>query len=193
MTVTFVIPTIPPRAKLLERAIRSIRAQTMPVDDIIIAIDHHHEGAAATRNRGLRMAVAQPGWVGFLDDDDELLPDHVEKLVTAAEAANVGTAWGWYEVVGGRDPLPPEFRGRPYDPNAAHCVPITYMAKAHLLRSALDAFGGFVEAQAHTGYWSQDEYVLSHCVRYGGHVALADTTWHWGHHGSNTSGRPDRW
>lgn len=178
---------------MLARAQASIDAQTVKVDRTYVAVDTLKQGAAATRNQAVRAALAEvppDAWIGLLDDDDVLLPHHVELLTTSAEAAGVGVVWGWYEVVGGSDPLPDDFRGRPYDPDAAHCTPITYMARAHLFADALENMGGFVEAQAHTGYWSQDQHILSHMVRLGGHLALPDTTWHWVHHRGNTSGKP---
>ena len=193
--VSVVIPTIPTREELLKRALQSVYNQHRKVDHISVAVDNNHDGAAATRNRALRAALAgnPDGWIALLDDDDEILPHHVSQLIHEAEWSNVGVAWGWSEVRGGGDPLPPDFRGRVYDPDAPHCVPITYIARASLFQSALDEVGGFDVSQTNTGYWSQDEVVLSHMVRRGGHIAINDTTWWWHHHGHNTSGRADRW
>lgn len=195
--MTVAIPTIPIRRALLNRAIESVWRQTLPVSGICVAIDRTHESGAVTRNRAVRQAIGHDpdGWIALLDDDDEMLPHHVETLVTAALDHGVGVAWGWYEVRNGGDPLPADYRGRCYDPDAAHVVPITYVAKAELFASALDEMGGF-QTDAYGAWDLQDQPILDHMVRAGGHVALPDTTWLWWHHGGqtgNTSGQPDRW
>lgn len=58
--VTAVIPSIPPRVKMLRRALASVLTQTRAPDAISVAIDHDHEGSAATRNRAL--AAADTEW-----------------------------------------------------------------------------------------------------------------------------------
>lgn len=197
-TVHFVIPTIPPRADLLVRAVASIDAQRIngsPISsDTHIEVDHDARGASPTRNVALRRALDHSDpwdWIAFLDDDDELLPNHCELLLSAAIEQGVGCAFGWFEVVGGSDPFP-EHRWLPFDPEAPRVVPITYMAKASVLAEAVEVTGGFVEAQAHTGYWSQDQYLLCEVVRRGGCAVLTDISWRWFHDSGNTSGRPWR-
>lgn len=81
--ITVCTPSIPPRAALLERALRSVLAQTMPAAAVSVAVDPDREGAAKTRQRALD--AAQTRWVAFLDDDDELLPNHLAALFTATE------------------------------------------------------------------------------------------------------------
>lgn len=198
--IVFVIPTIPPRAHLLKRARKSIASQTKRVDVTLAVTDADKQGASATRNRGVDKALDLeasgfefPDWVGFLDDDDVLLPRHVELLTNAADERGVGVAWGWYKVIGGRDPLPAEFRGMAYNPDAPHCTPITYMVRGEVLRDVWAEGVRFNSELVNTGYWSQDEVVLTACVRKAGHVALPDTTWHWHHDSGNTSGSPQRW
>lgn len=197
--IVFAVPTIPPRAVLLQRALDSIAAQTWPVDYVAVQMDETRSGASATRNLALRDAMdhltgdLSESWVGFLDDDDELLPHHCEYLIGNAQAANVGVAIGWYECVGGQNPFPKEFRGRTYDPDAPHCTPISYIARADLMQQVMWSIGGFREDVAHLGIWQQDEQVLSALVRLGGHVSLTDVSWRWHHDtpGGNTSGIPD--
>ena len=80
--VTICIPTIPPRAHLLARAVDSIGRQEHPVSAISIARDVGHDGAWTTRNWALESSRTE--WTGFLDDDDELLPHHVSHLLDTA-------------------------------------------------------------------------------------------------------------
>src|SRR3546814_2047662 len=56
-------------------------AQTLPARAVIVQADNDKEGSAVTRNRALE-AVRTP-WVAFLDDDDQFLPHHLQRLSQA--------------------------------------------------------------------------------------------------------------
>src|SRR3546814_4180233 len=75
------IPTSPQRKVMLSRAMRSVMAQTLPARAVIVQADNDKEGSAVTRNRALE-AVRTP-WVAFLDDDDQFLPHHLQRLSQA--------------------------------------------------------------------------------------------------------------
>jgi len=104
--VTAVIPTRN-RASLLARAVRSALAQTYSALDIIVVVDGEDEdtraalegirdsrvgvillpksvGAAEARNIGVQSANG--AWIAFLDDDDEWLPEEIEKQMRFARA-----------------------------------------------------------------------------------------------------------
>lgn len=87
------------RSRLLERALESVYAQTVSVDETIVVDDAStddtskkvgvyksaiyirqdtNQGAGAARNKGLFKAKSQ--WIIVLDDDDELLPDAIENI-----------------------------------------------------------------------------------------------------------------
>lgn len=187
-TVAVVIPTIPPREQLLQRALRSVWEQTSPVNSIIVQYDLHKEGAWVNRWRGAQQVKTK--WTAFLDDDDELYPNHIEHLMYCAQATNADMVWGWFDVVGGSDPWP-HYRGKQYDPAVPHVVPITYMVKTELLLST----PGFREDPLNTGAWDvQDQPVVDSLVASGAKLyADPATTWKWYHNSGNTSGRPDRW
>lgn len=187
--VTVVIPTIPPRARMLTRAIGSVSAQITPAAGIVIAQDTTGEGAWQTRNRGA--AHVRTTWTAFLDDDDQLLPHHLERLLDLAADTGAGLVWGWFEVIGGRDPFP-QHRGRDYDPASPHIVPITYLVRTEVLFAAMLETGGFRPDDA--GAWdTQDEPVFTAAARLGGTANTPEVTWLWNHHGQNTSGLPERW
>jgi glycosyltransferase involved in cell wall biosynthesis len=80
--ITVVIPSIPSRAKMLDRALASVKAQTLRPERVVVEFDDDRLGAAATRQRGLEK-VTTP-WVAFLDDDDEFLPGHLYALFWTA-------------------------------------------------------------------------------------------------------------
>jgi glycosyltransferase involved in cell wall biosynthesis len=95
--ITVVIPTIPPRKALLGRALRSVLHQTYPAAAVSVAVDLKHEGAAKTRQRALD--AVQTRWTAFLDDDDELLPNHLEALWEAhLEFGHAKYLWSRYRV-----------------------------------------------------------------------------------------------
>lgn len=103
--VSVVVPTYN-RADTLERAVRSVLAQTFTDLEVVVVDDGstdatkevvrglddprvrylHQEnaGRCAARNRGA--AVARGHWLSFLDSDDAALPDWLESLVAAAES-----------------------------------------------------------------------------------------------------------
>lgn len=192
--VTVVIPSIPPRTRTsLPRAMDSVLRQDHPVDGISIAVDHHHQGAAITRNRALA-AVTTP-WTAFLDDDDTLRPGHIGSLLKAAQETGADVVYPWFTVVSGWDPLM-EFEGQPFNEKimreSQNFVPVTVLARTELVRSV----GGFEDRNKST------EPGASPCDEWGLWLKLLDAgatfhhlnerTWFW-HWGNNTSGRGDRW
>lgn len=188
MGTTLIIPTIAPRTDTyLVQAMRSAEAQTLPFDSIIVEPDVDREGPAVVRNRAA--AKVDTEWLAFLDDDDYLSPNHHEVL--AALSADV--RWPWFKVVGGTDPFP-KHRGRQWNPNDPHIIPITTMIRTEAFR----AVGGFTLGtdRAEDGrpiggedwrLWlalSEAGYSFEHTPA---------ITWTWRHHGRNTSGLPSRW
>lgn len=191
--LTVAIPTIPPRAMQLSRAVLSAIRQDRPIDALSVAVDHAHEGAWATRNRAA--AAVRTEWTAFLDDDDELMPHHTDVLLAAAAEQQADIVWGWFRVVGGHDPFP-WGRGKQYDQDSGehHIVPITYVVRTELLREASAQLGGFLADDEQTGAWQvQDKPLFDLMCRLGKSHAIPDLTWVWHHHALNTSGLPSRW
>ena len=188
--VTVVIPTIPPRARMLARAVTSVAGQTRPAAATVIVNDSTGGGAWETRTAGA-LHVRTP-WCAFLDDDDELLPHHLATLLDLAETTGAGVTWGWFDVIGGVDPFP-QHRGRPYDLADPHIVPITYLVRTAVLFEAIHATGGFAADPDETGAWDvQDQPLFDALVELGGAACTDAVTWLWHHHGRNTSGLPSR-
>jgi hypothetical protein len=190
LDVTIVVPTIPARSRLLQRAIGSTARQTHPAAAVVISNDVDGVGAWENRNRGI--AHVRTPWCAFLDDDDELLPHHLETLLGLATSADVGLAFGWFDVVGGTDPFP-QHRGRPFDPANPHIVPITYLVRTEVLFEAMLAVGGFQPDPAATGAWDvQDQPLFVAMAELAGTAHTDRITWLWHHHTRNTSGLPSR-
>lgn len=204
-TVLVVIPTIPGREDLLRRAVKSIQEPNVMVSGAIETA-RTGEGPADVRNRAVADMLAtgaRPTWLAFLDDDDELHPGHVERLVAHAEATRADVVYPWFDLnVGGRidnsrDPL--RLNGRPafgqeFDPDgltANNFIPVTALVRT-------DAFvevGGFPSPRS--AAWPHAD-----CEDWGLWLRLRDAgarfshlperTWVWHWHSRNTSGRPDR-
>jgi glucosyl-dolichyl phosphate glucuronosyltransferase len=167
------------------RAIASVKAQSVPVLEIIAVIDHHpgllakarhelsdvavviandgNQGASATRNTGV--AASRGELVAFLDDDASASPGWLEALVKHfSDTSVVG--------VGGRlDPLwtnsrprwfPPEFDwavGTSYRgmPNNAQPVRNVWTTNMAIRREAFDSVGGFRDDFGKVGIRSRPE------------------------------------
>lgn len=174
---------------LRERALPSIYAQTYAVDAIAIANDTTRTGAWTTRNNAI--AMAKTDWVALLDDDDELLPHHLELLIATAEEQQADVVWGWFEVIGGSDPFPSD-RGRQWNVNEPHVFPISTLIRRDLILAANAEFT--VDAKDWGSWYEQDFPFWKAIHDIGGKFyAIPDITWRWYHHGKNTSGLPSRW
>lgn len=119
--VSVIVP-IKDRVPLLEATLRSVREQTVAVREIIVCDDGSDQdptaiaeragaivlrrigggwGAGRARNAGLERAAGEYVW--FLDADDLLLPDAVERLATALAPSMAPFAYG-RAVVADRHP-----------------------------------------------------------------------------------------
>lgn len=106
--VSVVIPTLQ-RANLVVRAINSVLAQTLTDIEIIVVIDGQDAETSAAlalisddhvrivqnqvslgpgRARNIGARAAEGLWVAFLDDDDEWLPQKLERQLAAADSPN---------------------------------------------------------------------------------------------------------
>lgn len=97
-SVTVLIATIPGREDMLQRALDSVAEQTRQPDAVHVEKDPTRTGAARTRNRGLRHVRTR--YVAFLDDDDELLPNHIESLMRVAEETDADVVYPTPRFVG---------------------------------------------------------------------------------------------
>lgn len=194
MDVTVAITTIPPRRELLKRAVASVMGQTRPADHLIVVSDRNGIGAWWTKNRALSMV--QTEWVAFLDDDDEMLPDHLATLCAAQRSTGADLVWPYYEVIGGVDPYATTPRTDEVVYNQPR-LPTPTLMRAPFARSV----GGY--PPPHVPERSHPSWVPgSLCDEWGLHRALLDAgakfhhvetvTWRWHHHANNCGGRAFR-
>lgn len=164
-TVAICIPTIPKRHDRLAEAIASVVAQTRYPDEIHVAVDFGDrsadlgDGSSPTRNRAL--FAASTDYVAFLDDDDVMLPDHLDLLVTAAERTGADLVYPWFTAPGASgkladdiDDLTRKVYGKPFGPDIekllrhSNHIPVTTLVR----RSMAVKVGGFpplAEAPVH--------------------------------------------
>jgi hypothetical protein len=141
--------------------------------------------------------------VAPLDDDDEMMPFHLEALHKHAMETGADYVYSWFEVVGPNgasfgdyDPVfPPTHFTNPFDPSEPIETTITILIKRELLESV----GGYEalhrpEEYAKGASTGEDRNLTLRCIEAGANIQhLVRRTWYWHHHGHNTSGRPDRW
>jgi glycosyltransferase involved in cell wall biosynthesis len=183
--VTLCIPTIPPRRELLARCLRSWVAQTWPVHAVSIAVDNDKDGAGPTRNRA--MQAAKTTWIALCDDDDEVLPEHLETLLDFAAATEADVVWPWYQVAGGTDPFP-QHRGLQLQPDGTHIFPVCTLVRTDAWRKSKARFAKPAEDRG-------DDLLFWVAMRKAGAkmVHIDQVTWIWHHDSGNTSGLPWCW
>jgi glycosyltransferase involved in cell wall biosynthesis len=191
--ITVVIATIPIRAKMLRKALASVVLQTFQPAAIVVEYDHEHTGAAATKNRGLAKVTTE--WSAFLDDDDQFMPEHLEKLREAQLDSGADVVYSMPYIPqlaaqGGVDPS--GMRGTPFDPDELRRR--SYIQTTSLVRTKVaQSVGGF-QLPRHTVSDYDDWGFWIACLDAGASFHhLPEQTFIWEHHGQNTSGRSDRW
>src|SRR5690349_12531543 len=186
--ITVVIPTIPPRTGLLQRAIASVQVQTLPAGALSIAVDTERQGAAGTRARAL--TGVRSAWTAFLDDDDEFRTEHLQKLAAHAEETNADFVYSWFDTVPyGHDPFPESFLTMPWLPDQPRHTTITVMVRTELAQQVS------FDLRASTPEFANEDWAfILECNRLGVISHLCnEKTWLWHHDSGNTSGLPTRW
>ena len=184
MDITVVIPTIPGREELLNRAVRSVYAQTYQFARLILQLDEDRQGAAATRNRALEQVDTE--FVAFLDDDDELYPDHLKLCARSARLNHADVVYPGYDA----EDDPVGCFGLPFDAELLqqrNFIPVTTLCRTDAVRDA----GGFQPHPDENGDPCEDWGLWLAMAEQGAtFVHLPVRTWRWNPGG--TKGRPDR-
>jgi glycosyltransferase involved in cell wall biosynthesis len=173
---------------MLMRAVASVLGQTLPAAGFVVVSDITGRGAAFTRNAALRTVRTQ--WVAFLDDDDEMLPTHLETLLTAALDTGASYVYSWFTDEHS-DPL--GHFGKLFDPENPVQTTVTTLVRRELAQRA-----GFRTVPPgktiHGQKYGEDFQFTLDCLRYGAIVHhVPKRTWRWEWHNGNTSGEPDKW
>lgn len=195
--ITVVIPTIPTREAMLQRAVESIRSQVLVPGALSIRMDLAREGAAI--NRGLALSHSSTPWTAFLDDDDAMMPWHLEGLAETAEATGADYVYSYYVVVDAdgspldSDPL--GHFGKTFDPASPHQTTIVTLVRTELAKEAGFAWPAATPDTPEAGLSGGEDWIFTlRCIELGAKIVhRPDRSWLWYHHGANTSGQPDRW
>jgi hypothetical protein len=193
--ITVVTPTIAPRAALLAMAAESVYVQDLSAFEHIIEEDRAHVGAPLTRHAGL-MRV-DTAWTAFLDDDDLLMPQHLEHLYAHAVETGADYVYSWFQTLpDGCDPFPSTHFTEPYDPANPVATTITVLVRTELAQEV-----GFSNDNQNPRESGEDWAFQMGCQAAGGKIShLVERTWYWRHWGvgsperqGNTSGLGSRW
>lgn len=194
--ITVVIPSIPPRMPLLTRCLASVAQQFLQPAAIIVEIDHHGEGAPATRDRALRKVTTE--WVAFIDDDDEMKSQHLETLMRGVEEYDADYVYSWYEIVdnygvnqGEADWVLGHF-GKMFDPADPIQTTVTTLVRTNLAQHVGFSLDDESKDRLIDGQRVGEDYLFTlGCVERGAHIIhVPERTWVWHHDSQNTSGRP---
>lgn len=200
--VTVIIPTIPGREALLERAMMSIRGEDIAFA-VCVSADRNGAGPAVARTSAVRNMVTKSPWLAFLDDDDEFKPGHLTKLVRHAEETRAEVVYPWFDInfmgeihneldpllLNGSPAFGQEFDGSGLDVN--NFIPVTALVNRH----AFEEVGGFpLPMSPEWPHQDCEDWGLWLRLRDEGAVFshLPERSWIWHWHSRNTSGRPDR-
>lgn len=191
MNITVCIPSIPERRYYLQKALRSVVEQTYQPSAISVAIDKYRIGAIETRNTSVSNVSTE--WIAFLDDDDEFLPFHLERLADCAQETDADYVYSYFTI---QDHLGNEIPdtilgnfGKPFDPQNPMQTTMTVLVKTELVHT----IGGFREpppgATINGQRFGEDYQFTLDCLREGAKIVhLPEKTWIWRHHQRNTSG-----
>lgn len=177
---------------MLNRAFVSVLNQMRPADQIIVSIDHDRMGSAGNRNQALNRVGTE--WVAFLDDDDELLPQHLLVMLQNCDDADV--IYTGCTVLGpsGEEVPAREEWGRfglEFDAELLRkksYLPVTSLIRMSILKKITEPF----QPPAGSDYddWGMYLKLLGKGARF---KHVPQKTWIWHHWGGNSSGRSDRW
>lgn len=100
---TIIIPIAPQHAAIAARAIASANAQTVPVV-VLPIVDDTLRGAGFARNRGIELAETE--FLAFLDADDLLMPNFVERCYAVYQQTGRYVYTDFLDDSGARHPAP---------------------------------------------------------------------------------------
>src|SRR6202000_2030863 len=150
-------------------------------------------GAIATRNRAL--AHVTTPYVAFLDDDDEMLPEHLISLWSTKEMNDADYVYSYYPVVDPSGPRRPDLDplgtfGKPFDPKRPVQTTVTTLVRTELAQDVGFSIPDDIPPTPDGNRAGEDWAFTLGCVAAGAYIHhLPERTWLWHWHGMNTSGR----
>ena len=173
MSFTLVTATLPSRTDLLAEMLTSVTQQTVqPANHVVMRDDGR--GFVETVNRAVNLVDTD--YFCLVDDDDLLLPNHVEALANAI-TDTTDIVWTWTEVL-----------GRNWNPNQGYepgkLQQENYIPSNMLMKTALwREMGGYRKEPKHP-----DWDMLKRCEIAGADFYnVPEVTWLYRFHGKNMS------
>jgi hypothetical protein len=173
VNLSLVTATLPGRADLLREMLDSVAGQTISPACHIVMRDHG-AGFVDTVNRAV--AVVDTEFFCLVDDDDLLLPNHVELLSQHLTQPN-DIVWTWCEV-----------RGRDWNPNQGYEPGVlqtrNYIPSNMAMRTTLwRSMGGYRDGVGHPD-WDMLKRCESAEAEF---LNIPQVTWVYRFHGANMS------
>jgi glycosyltransferase involved in cell wall biosynthesis len=168
--VTVITASLPTRGRMLAECVASVAAQTVAPAAHLIGVDYARRGTSAIRNDLWRMAKTE--WIAVLDDDDILLPHHLEYLVGAA--GNTATIAYSFCAVDGRPGWNPS---RPFDAAALREGPNYIPATILIRRPMLYALDGWRDSEDCLHGWEDYDLLLRALDAHAEFACVPTVTW----------------
>ena len=177
--ISVITASIPSRTAMLAECMASVARQSLRPLEHIVAVDHARYGSAATRNAAL--GGVRGDWTAVVDDDDLLWTEHLARLSTLTEKADI--VYSWCEVAGkswnpNSDFNAERLRNGNYIP-ATSLIRTKFLRKLKGWRDSADSPGGLED-------WDLWLRALDAGGRF---VCLPEITWTYRFHGGNKSVR----
>ena len=195
--VTICTAHIPTRSKYLARAVESVYKQNLKPKSHFISVDYNKFGSPCNLDKLIHGVTTK--YVAILDDDDELLPNHVEVLYKMLEETNADLCYPWFYFSSVKHAGHLEqWAFKEWNNEKFHNIPITWMAKTEVIKAVGCFSGGFdvhsfiTDSQGHRK--GQDHNIARKIVD-GGYIIKHCPVVTWIYHDQHprTHGMPSRW
>jgi len=195
--VTICTAHIPPRGPHLSRAVMSIASQTVLPKEHLISVDYNKIGQPANLDKCVWSAKSK--YVAILDDDDEMLPDHLELIYDYIESTGADLVYPWFkfETSGNAGHLE-EFAFKEWKNEEFHTIPITWIAKTDVIKAVGGFSNGFDPCSFNVdekGFRIGSDRNITRNIINAGYIIkhLPKVTWIYHDRHQRTLGMPNKW
>lgn len=178
--ITVITASIPSRPGMLAECMASVASQTERPTQHLVGVDHLRIGSSGTRNSLL--AGVRTEFTAVLDDDDLMLPHHLEALLRAGADADVVYS---LPAVEGRNGWSPS---GPFDADRLRresYIPATALIRTEMLEDA----GGWRDSAECSNGWEDWDLWLRLLDAGARFAFVPEVTWRYRFHGGNKTHR----
>ena len=165
MKIAVITPTIASRSSFLKECVQSVLNQTTNIPILhLVGEDINKVGCGIMRNQLVSFADPSYDWIAFLDDDDLMLPQHLELLSQHCDTADIiysdcetiGWEKSWNTIPFNREIM----QQRNY-------IPVTVLMR----RSLFESMGGFAYI------FAEDWDLWKRCSSFARFTFVPQVTW----------------